>query len=77
MKWSRQKNAARHALRVKGNRNNTHKTLLVDQVADEDLEWSVLFAWHMQSGHGKLYMESMGLLSSTALESLCDLMLCN
>lgn len=58
---------------LKGNRN-THKILSVDQVADEDLESMVLFAWHMQSGHGKLYMESLGLLSSTPLESLCDLM---
>jgi len=47
----------------------------VYQVADEDLESSVLLARHIQSGHGKLYIESFGLLSSTPFESLCDLML--
>lgn len=45
------------------------------QFAVEDLESSVLFPRHMQCGHGKLYIESFGLLSSTPLESLCDLMI--
>lgn len=74
--YGKGENVARHILKDKGNRN-THKILSVDQVADKDLESTVLFVWHMQSGHGKLYMESLGLLSSTPLESLCDLMLSN
>lgn len=43
-----------------------------DHVADDDLESPDLFVWHMQSGHGKLYIESLGLLSSNPLESLWD-----
>lgn len=37
---------------------------------DDDLESSVLFTLHMQSGQGTEYMESFGLLSSIPLESL-------
>ena len=43
-----------------------------DHVADDDLESSDLFVWHMQSGHGKVYIESLGLLSSNPFESLWD-----
>jgi len=39
-------------------------------VTEDDLESSVLFTRHMQSGHGKEYTESFGLLSSNPLESL-------
>jgi len=66
--------AAWHAHKIIGNRN-TSQIPLVDQAADEDFESSVLLARHIHSGHGKLYIESFGLLSSTPLESLCDLML--
>jgi hypothetical protein len=44
--------------------------LQADHVAEDDLESSVLLTWHMQSGHGKEYMESFGLLISNPLESL-------
>jgi hypothetical protein len=44
--------------------------LQADHVAEDDLEPSVLLTWHMQSGHGKEYMESFGLLISNPLESL-------
>jgi len=46
--------------------------LQADHVAEDDLEPSVLLTWHMQSGHGKEYMESFGLLISNPLESLWD-----
>jgi len=46
----------------------------MDHATNEDPESSILFAWHMQYGHGKVYTESLGLLSSTPLESLCDFM---
>lgn len=74
MKQSQKRSAAMHPQKTICNRN-THQILRVDQVADEDFESSVLFTRHIQSGHGKLYIESLGLLSSTPLESLCDLML--
>lgn len=64
---------ARHAHKIIGNRN-TNQITWVDQAADEDFESSVLLARHIHSGHGKLYIESFGLFSSTPLESLCDLM---
>lgn len=48
------------------------KPCQVNHVADDDLESSVLFLWHIQSGQGKLYIESLGLLSSNPLESLWD-----
>ena len=38
-------------------------------------ECSVLFSWHMQSGHGKVYIDSFGLFISTPLVSLCALIL--
>lgn len=75
------RNAAGHAHKIIS--RNTHQILLVDQAADLDFESAVtdldfesavLLARHIQSGHGKLYIESFGLLSSTPLESLCDLM---
>ena len=44
--------------------------LQADNVAGDDLESSVLLTWHMQSGHGKEYIESSGLLISNPLESL-------
>lgn len=53
-------------------RNNHRDYLKPDHVADDDLESSDLFVWHMQSGHGKEYIESLGLLSSKPLESLWD-----
>lgn len=41
-----------------------------NHVADDDLESSALFTWHMQSGQGNEYIESFGLLSSIPFESL-------
>jgi len=38
-------------------------------------ECSVLFRWHIQSGHGKVYIDSFGLFISTPLVSLCALIL--
>jgi hypothetical protein len=74
---SEMRSAATHTHKIIGNKN-THRTLWVDQAADEDFEslvlLAVLLARHIQSGHGKLYIESFGLLSSIPLESLCDLM---
>lgn len=38
--------------------------------AEEDFETSVLFKRHMQSGHGNVYNESLGLFISIPLASL-------
>ena len=41
-----------------------------NHVGDDGFESSVLVIRHMQSGHGKVYMESFCLLISNPLESL-------
>lgn len=51
-----------------GPKNQPSKALQADHVANDLL--FVLCKRHMQSGHGKEYMESFGLLSSNPLESL-------
>lgn len=43
---------------------------LASHVADDALESSVLFALHMQSGHGNEYIESFGLLSWKPFDAL-------
>lgn len=60
------------SLNYTGTRNAHQKPLQADHVADGDLESADLFVWHMQSGHGKVYIESFGLLSSNPFESLWD-----
>lgn len=62
--------AARCAQKVTGRRNTNRILYLGRSCADDDLESSVLFVWHMQSGHGKEYIDSFGFLNSNPLESL-------
>lgn len=52
--------------------NHRQNSLLANNLADHDFESSDLFVRHMQSGHGKVYVESFGLFSPYPLESLWD-----
>ena len=62
--------AARRAHKILGTKDTPKVDFSKNHVADDDLESSDSFTWHMQSGQGNEYIESFGLLSSIPLESL-------
>ena len=65
-----QKRGSVNGIKITGTRKIHKINLHADHVGVDGFASSVLCVWHMQSGQGKVYMESFGLLSSKPFESL-------